>query len=82
MKSQCKPVQPTILMRWPIALGGRFLLNLARTDPLAPWGRVTLPQMALTFVFFVVFPGTGVLFLAWKQKNVPSYSLIADDITE
>ena len=26
-------------------LGGRLDLNLARTTPLLPWGRVTLPQM-------------------------------------
>lgn len=54
-------------MRCPMALAGRFLLNLARTDPLVPWERVTLPQIARTLVFLVVLPGTGVLFLAWKQ---------------
>lgn len=26
-------------------LGGKFDLNLARTTPLLPWGRVTFPQM-------------------------------------
>jgi hypothetical protein len=25
--------------------GGRFLRNLARTTPLLPWGRATLPQV-------------------------------------
>merc|ERR1712047_47626 len=31
--------------RRPMALAGRFFLNFARTAPLFPWERVTLPQI-------------------------------------
>lgn len=34
----------------PIAFAGRLLLNLARTIPLLPWARVTLPQMTLVLL--------------------------------
>jgi hypothetical protein len=52
-------------MRCPIALAGKFLLNLALTAPLVPCGLVTLPQIALTLDFTDLgFPGTQVLFLA------------------
>lgn len=36
----------------PMAAGGRFFLNLARTVPVLPCARVTLPQMARYLVPF------------------------------
>ena len=37
-------------------MGGRFFRNFARTTPLLPCGRVTLPQMVRKLVpFFFVF---------------------------
>ena len=38
--------------RAPSAEGGRFLRNLARTTPLFPCARVTLPQIVRYSVFF------------------------------
>ena len=37
----------TILTRLPIAFDGKLRWNLARTAPLLPCGRVTLPQITL-----------------------------------
>jgi len=59
----------TILTRCPIALAGRLVLNFARTDPVAPWGRVTLPQIARTLDFFFGRPGTDTNRLAYKHKS-------------
>lgn len=50
-----------------MALDGKFLLNLALTEPEQPCGRVTFPQTARTLVFREDFPGTGVLFLALQS---------------
>lgn len=66
----------TILILLPIAVGGKLTLNLALTDPEHPCGRVTLPQMALTFVFLFDLPGTGVLFLAYITKISSYYNYI------
>lgn len=38
-REKCFIKQLTILIRCPIALAGRFLLNLARTEPVVPWDR-------------------------------------------
>lgn len=46
-----------------MALGGRFLANLALTDPAFPCVLVTLPQITRKLDFSDL-PGTGVLFLA------------------
>ena len=50
----------TTRIRRPIALGGRLRRNLARTPPLLPWARVTLPHMMRTR-FKRFWPGTNVL---------------------
>lgn len=47
-----------------MALAGKLLLNLALTAPVPPWGRVTFPQMARTFDFFLDSPGAGLFLLA------------------
>lgn len=49
----------TTRILWPIAFAGRLLLNLARTIPLFPWARVTLPQM--TRVLLGLPPGVAVI---------------------
>lgn len=52
----------TILMRFPSAFEGKFFRNFARTAPLLPCGRVTLPQMTLKwFGFFSLRPAIAVL---------------------
>ena len=50
----------TTLIRRPMACGGRLLRNWARTAPLLPWGRVTLPQITRWWFAFSRF-GTAVL---------------------
>lgn len=35
-------------IRWPMACPGKFLWNRARTEPVLPCKRVTLPQIART----------------------------------
>ena len=56
--------------RLPIAWGGRFRANFARTEPALPWVLVTFPQMTRNWDFspFGLF-GTFVLFFAWNKKN-------------
>ncbi len=54
----------------PIAFAGRLLLNLARTIPLFPWARVTLPQM--TRVLLGLPPGVAV-FLQTTYKTHIKY---------
>ena len=51
----------------PIACGGRFLANLALTDPALPCVRVTLPQITRKLDFWDLL-GTDVLFLACKGR--------------
>ena len=46
-------------IRRPIAFAGRFLRNWARTAPLLPWGRITLPHITRRW-FFASRPGTRV----------------------
>ena len=50
-----------------MAVGGRFLANLALTDPAFPCVLVTFPQITRK-LDFSDFPGTGVLFLACNNK--------------
>lgn len=38
----------------PIALGGKFLANLATTTPLSPWAFAILPQIDLYALFLVL----------------------------
>lgn len=47
----------TTLTRRPIALGGRFRRNFALTTPLFPCGRVTLPHITRSRLFWLL-PGT------------------------
>lgn len=54
----------TTLMRCPMALAGRLLLNLARTIPLFPCARVTFPQ--ITLVLLGLPPGVTVFL---QQQN-------------
>jgi hypothetical protein len=52
----------TTRMRLPIAFDGKLRWNLARTAPLLPCGRHTLPQMTLMwFGFLSLRPATAVL---------------------
>ena len=54
---------------FPIACGGRFRANFARTEPALPWVLVTFPQMTRNWDFSPFgLLGTFVLFLAWKEK--------------
>lgn len=57
----------TTRIRFPIAAGGRFLLNFALTEPLFPCGRVTLPQMTRSLLG-LTWPGQVVLLQG--NKNV------------
>jgi len=52
-------VEFTTRIRRPIAFGGKFLRNLARTAPLLPCGRVTLPQTTRKWLGFS-WPGHAV----------------------
>lgn len=51
-------------MRCPIAWPGRFFLKRARTQPVFPCSRVTLPQMARTLDLMKGFFGTAFRVLA------------------
>ena len=56
----------TTRIRRPRAFGGKLRRNLARTEPLLPWARVTLPQMIRTR-FKRFCPGTNVLLNETKR---------------
>ena len=63
-KSKMKNIEAEVVVlttrtRLPMALGGRFRRNFARTTPELPWGRVILPQITRRRVL-CAWPGTFV----------------------
>lgn len=59
----------TTRIRRPRAFGGKLRRNFARTPPLLPWARVTLPQMIRTR-FRRFWPGTKVLLNERTEEQV------------
>jgi hypothetical protein len=53
----------------PKLLAGKLLRNFARTTPLLPWVRVTLPQITRIFVYTLVSSGFG-LHTTWVGFNI------------